>query len=139
MTPFSMIDIDTWPIKVTATVLGGAFLAAWSFLLGSIYITRKYLGRLLGAFSKSPEVGEWGARYSRGLVNRLALMAILADFVLFSRFYIKKGEVFAQDIQKLPYELKCILLIYSVLMCSSGAILATICVLVAIRSGASAM
>lgn len=135
MTPISMIDIDTWPIKVTAIVLGGAFLLTWSCLLGGIYISRKYLGRLLEAFSRSPEARVCGARYNQGMLNRLLLVSILGQLLLFSKIYIKRGEVSAQDVREFPGELKRILLIDGILMCTSVVSFALVCILVEIRSG----
>lgn len=132
----SMVDIDTWPIKVTATVLGGAFLIAGSCLLGNIYISRKYLGRLLESLSRSPGVRVWGRRYNSGVLNRLLLVSILGQLILFSKFHIKRGEVSAQDVQEFPRDLKCILLIDSVLMWTSVVLFSVLCVLVEIRSSA---
>lgn len=132
---FSMIDIDTWPIKVTASVLGGGFLAALSCMVGRVYISRKYLGRLLEAFSRSPEAKFWERILDRGLLGRVLLVSILAHLVVLSRRYIRTGEVSAQDILELPRELKRVLLIDGILMCVSCTIFAVICVLIELRSG----
>lgn len=130
-----MIDIDTWPIKVSAGVLAGGFLTALSCLLGRIYISRKYLDRLLVAFARSPEAKMWERVLNQGVLGKMLLVSILAHLVVLSRRYIRTGEVSAQDILELPRELRRVLLVDGILMCVSCAIFAVICILMELRSG----
>lgn len=136
MTNISMTDIDTWPLDMAVNVFGGGFLVAWGCLLWRFYIGRKYLGRVIEAFGRSPEVREWEARYGRGLFNRYILFSILAGFVIFPRIYIKRGVVSARDIQDFPRDLKRVLMVDIVLLCVSSIILIVLGVLVDLRSGA---
>lgn len=131
-----MIDIDTWPLKIEAIVFVGGFLVALGCLLGRLYIGLKYLERMLKAFGRSIEVRMWEARYSRGLFERVLLVAILANLLFFSDFHIKRGDVSAQDIQDFPRDLKRILVIDTILLWSSAIIFIVLGVLVDLRSGA---
>ncbi|MGE8409473.1 MAG: hypothetical protein ACN6QH_20825 [Pseudomonas sp.] len=135
MTVISMIDIDTWPLTVVANVFGGGFLVACLCLLGNIYISQKYLERMLKAFERSPEAKMWAAAYNRGLFGKILLVGLLANLILLSERYIKSGDVSAQDIQDLPRDLKRIFLIDGILMCVSPTIIIVLGVLVDLRSG----
>lgn len=135
MITISMIDIDTWPIKVAANFFGGGFLVALGCLLGQVYISQKYLGQMLKAFERSLEAKMWAAILNQGVFGRLLLVSILASFIVLSKFYIKRGEVSAQDINDLPRDLKRIFLIDGILMWVSATVLIVMIVLVNLRSG----
>lgn len=116
MTTFSMIDIDTWSPTMQLSVYGGGFLVCFACMLGRFYICKKYLGRMLEAFGRSPEARMWNAILNRGLLERVFLVTMLGNLFMLSRIHIRQGNVSAQDIQDLPRELKRVFLIDGILM-----------------------
>ncbi|MDR0278080.1 MAG: hypothetical protein LBJ37_09355 [Paucimonas sp.] len=132
---FSMIDMDTWPIKVAANVLGGLFLILIGCLLGHIYISRKYLGQLMAALSRSLEAEWWERRMNQGVLNKMLLFSILAQLVCMPGRHIREGDVSLQDIQEFPSDLKRVILIDRILTWVSVVALVVMCVLVEFRSG----
>jgi Gpi18-like mannosyltransferase len=130
-----MIDMDTWPIKVAANVLGGLFLILIGCLLGHIYISRKYLGQLMAALSRSLEAEWWERRMNQGVLNKMLLFSILAQLVCMPGRHIREGDVSLQDIQEFPSDLKRVILIDRILTWVSVVALVVMCVLVEFRSG----
>lgn len=135
MTFFSMTDMDTWPLTVAANVFGGGFLVAIACLAGRVYICKKYLGRMLKAFERSAEAKMWEATLNRGMFARVLLVSMLANLILLSGRYIKRGDVSAQDVQDLPRDLKRVFLIDGILMLASASIFIVLGILVDLRGG----
>lgn len=90
---------------------------------------------MLKAFERSREAKMWAAILNQGVFGRLLLVSILASFIVLSKFYTKRGEVSAQDINDLPRDLKRIFLIDGILMWVSATVLIVMIVLVNLRSG----
>lgn len=107
-----MTSIDHWNPWVAIIFLGAPGLLSAAGLGFSLYLTHRHLDAMKEALKNSRYIYLWGPSLGkRGWIWSLLEMAKIAGMVVWSKAYIRIGDVNAADIKNFPPRLKRLLII----------------------------
>ena len=115
-----MTSIDTWSPWVSIFVAGGWSLLAVAGTAYSLYLSRCHLDAIKEALKNSRYIYIWGDSLGkRGLIWSLFEISKIAGMVLWSRAYIRLGDVSPVDLENFPPHLRRHLIVNTTLMITS--------------------
>lgn len=115
-----MTSIDTWSPWVSIFVAGGWSMLAVAGTAYSLYLSRCHLDAIKEALKNSRYIYIWGDSLGkRGLIWSLFEISKIAGMVLWSRAYIRLGDVSPTDLESFPSHLRRHLIVNTTLMITS--------------------
>ncbi len=112
-----MISIDYWPPWVAIIVAGGPILLGGASIAFCLYLSRRHLDTMMEALKNSRYMYTWGPGWrGQGWFGGYVLISKIAGMVVWPRAYIRYGQVASVDIENFPPHLKCLLIIYVVMV-----------------------
>ena len=129
-----MTSIDHWNPWVAIFAIGGPFLLAIVSLTYSVYLSRCHLDAIKNALKNSRYIYLWGPSLGRrGLIWSLLEISKIAGMVMWSKAYIRMGDVNSADLQHFPPHLKRHLIADTALMLASLAWLILVVILLKLK------
>ena len=102
-----MSSIDTWPLWIAISFLGGPMLLATLTLTYSLYLTHRHMDAIKEALKHSRYIYIWGPSLGkRGLIWSLLEMGKISGMLLWPKAYLINGELDPTDLENFPPHLK---------------------------------
>lgn len=112
-----MTSIDTWPFWIAIFVAGGPILLSFVSIMLSLYLSHRYKNAMIEALRNSRYIYilESSLR-NQSWYGDVMMIAKIAGMVIWSKAYIRIGDVSPVDIENFPAHLKRLLLINLVMV-----------------------
>ena len=129
-----MTSIDTWAPWIAIIFIGTPGLLAIAGTGYSLYLSRYHLDAIREALKNSRYIYLWGPSLGRrGLIWSLLEISKIAGMVMWSKAYIRMGDVNSADLQHFPPHLKRHLIADTALMLASLAWLILVVILLKLK------